>query len=278
MGYGGYGSDAAPIGMVHRGGGSLAPENTLAAFAYAIGLGYRYVESDIRPTADGRLVLFHEATLDRVTDGSGPVAARTLAELRRLRVAGPDAAADTAYICPLEEALAAFPDACFSLDLKDPAAIDPLLRVLRRRGVADRVCVAGAWDGWLEVVRTEVPRVATTLGWRALTGLLTCARLGLPAPRRLATGQFAHVPMALWAVPIYADAVVRAAHGIGVRVVTWTVDDPATITGLLDAGVDAVITDRPDVLREVLLGRDAWRPLRGPRSTDQRGPQSTYAG
>ncbi|QQS01521.1 MAG: glycerophosphodiester phosphodiesterase [Austwickia sp.] len=257
-----------PIGLVHRGGGILAPENTLAAFAYSVALGYRYLESDVRVTADGHIVLFHDATLDRVTDATGPVSERSLAELRQLQVRGPagwtgEPTPETA-ICTLEEALDAFPDACFSVDLKDPRGIDPLIRILRRPGVADRICVAGAWDRALAHVRAEAPGVATALGWRALTGLMTCARLRLPAPRSLATGEFVHVPLALGAVGVWDDAVVGWAHGVGLRVVAWTVDTPEAVARLLNAGVDAVITDRPDVVREVLLARAAWRPMAGP--------------
>lgn len=270
-----YVESGSPIGMVHRGGGTLAPENTLAAFAASVGLGYRHLETDVRRTADDRLVLFHDARLDRVTEATGPVSDRTLAHLRRLQVQGPPgwgpAAGPETAICGLEEALDAFPDACFSIDLKDPAALDPLVRVLRRRGVAERVCVAGAWDGWLDRVRAEVPGVATALGWRALTALLTCARLRVPPPRRLGTGEFVHVPVTLGSVGVYGDAVVAMAHGLGLRVVAWTVDAPETMGRLLDAGVDALITDRPDVLREVLVGRGAWRPMAGPAPERARG-------
>lgn len=265
----GYGAGISPIGLVHRGGGALAPENTLAAFASSVGLGYRHLESDVRLTADGRLVLFHDATLDRVTDHRGPVSARTLAELCRIQVAGPGRHPGTTLpndrICALEEALAAFPDACFSLDLKDPRAIDPLTRVLRRPGIAERVCVAGAWDRALARVRAEAPGVSTALGWRAMSGLIGCARLGLRPPRALATGEFVHVPLVLGAFGVSGAAVVRAAHALGLRVVTWTVDAPEVIERLLDVGVDAVITDRPDLLREVLLRRGAWRPMTGPQ-------------
>lgn len=265
-----YVEAGSPIGLVHRGGGALAPENTLAAFAYSASLGYRYLESDIRATADGRLVLFHDATLDRVTDGTGPVAAYTLRELRRLQVRGPDgweSDGDETAICSLRDALDAFPDACFSIDLKEPEAVGPLIRLLRRPGVARRVCVAGAWDGWLDQVRAEVPQVATTVGWRALVGLITCARLRVRPPRQLAKGDFVHVPVRLGSVDVYGDTIVSMAHDLGLRVVTWTVDDPDTMNRLYDAGVDAVITDRPDLLREVLLGRDAWVPMRGPART-----------
>ncbi|MDO5629646.1 MAG: glycerophosphodiester phosphodiesterase family protein [Mobilicoccus sp.] len=259
----GYADTTGPIALAHRGGGGLAPENTLAAFALTTDLGFRYLESDLRLTADGHLVCFHDATLDRVTDGRGPISALTLAQVRRLRVEGAE------LIPTLDEALEAFPDTFFSVDLKDHRAIAPLVRTLRRRGVAERLCIAGAWDKWLLEVRREVPGVATTLGWQSLTTLIACARAGLRVPRHVATGQFAHVPLRLGRVQIYVERLVEMAHDLDIRVVTWTVDDAPTMHGLLDAGVDAVITDRPDVLRAVFVRRDLWSPMRPVRAQDE---------
>jgi glycerophosphoryl diester phosphodiesterase len=252
-----YGSGPATLALAHRGGAALAPENTLAAFGLATSLGLRYLETDVRVTADEELVCFHDATLDRVTEARGRVRRHTLASLRRLRVGGREP------IPTLAEALEAFPDARFTVDLKDRAAIGPLVQLLRRKDVRERVCIAGAWDGWLAAVRAEAPGVHTALGWRALSGLVCAARAGMPPTRRLATAEFAHVPLNLGRMPVFAERLVEMAHRIGVRVVVWTVDDPVQMTRLLDAGVAGIITDRPDILREVLVARDQWIPMEG---------------
>lgn len=227
----------------------------MAAFALASALGLRYLETDVRVTLDGQLVCFHDATVDRVTSGTGPVRSKTVDQLRAMRIHAAE------LIPTFDEVLDAFPDQCFTVDVKDLDAIGPLVRSLRRKGVAERVCIAGAWDGWLGYVRSEVPGVTTALGWRSLTALLCCARAGLAAPRALATAPFAHVPIKLGRVPIYVERIVAMSHEIGVRVVTWTVEEPAVMARLLDAGVDAIITDRPDVLREVLVSRGQWTPM-----------------
>jgi len=250
-----YGAETGPLAIAHRGGAGLAPENTLAAFARATALGVRYLETDLRPTSDGALVCFHDETLDRVTAARGRVASRTVRGVRSLRVAGVE------QVPTLVEALEAFPEARFTVDLKDAAAIAPLVQVLRRRGVAERVCVAGAWDGWLGFVQREVPGVTTALGWRSLTALVACARAGVRPPRAVATGAFAHVPVRLGLVPVFVARLVQMAHDIGVRVVVWTVDDPAAMGRFLDLGVDGVISDRPDLLREVLIARRQWAPM-----------------
>jgi glycerophosphoryl diester phosphodiesterase len=253
-----YGAGPEPLAVAHRGGAGLAPENTLAAFGLATALGFRYLETDVRLTADGELVCFHDETVDRVTRARGRVATRPLRGLKTLRVAGVEP------IPTLTEVLEAHPEAHLMVDLKDEAAIAPLVKVLRRKGVAERVCVAGAWDGWLAHLRRQVPGVTTALGWRSLTALLSCARAGVRPPRSVATSPFAHVPVRIGRVPVFVERLVGMAHEIGVRVVVWTVDHPAVMHRLYDVGVDGVITDRPDLLREVLIAREGWAPMQEP--------------
>jgi glycerophosphoryl diester phosphodiesterase len=250
-----YGEGPGPLAIAHRGGSALAQENSLAAFALATGLGLHYLETDVRVTSDGQLVCFHDETLDRVTCATGPVRRKTLHELRALRINGIEP------IPTFDEALEAFPDQCFSVDSKDVAGLEPLVRSLRRRGVAERVCIAGAWDGLLAHVHSEVPGVSTALGWRSLTTLLACAQAGVRPPRALANAPFAHVPVKFGRVPMSVERVVAMSHDLGVKVATWTVDEPLVMAHLLDVGVDAIITDRPDLLREVLVSRDQWVPM-----------------
>jgi glycerophosphoryl diester phosphodiesterase len=254
-----YGEGSGPLAIAHRGGGALAPENSLAAFSLACALGLRYLETDVRVTCDGELVCFHDDTLQRVTSATGLVRLRSLDALGALRINGVEP------IPRFDEALDLFPDQCFSVDLKDQEGIAPLVKSLRRKGVADRVCIAGAWDGWLAQVRNEVPEVATALGWRSLSTLMLCAQTGVRPPKALATAPFAHVPVKLGKIPIFMERLVAMSHELGVQVVTWTVDEPVVMRRLLDAGVDAIITDRPDVLREVLVSRDQWAPMVSPR-------------
>ncbi|MCY4728256.1 glycerophosphodiester phosphodiesterase family protein [Nocardioides sp. STR2] len=252
-----YGDHTGPLAIAHRGGMALAPENTLAAFGRATALGLTHLETDVRTTRDGHVVCFHDPTLRRVTGHPGRVADLDLADLRRLRVAGTD------RIPTLTEAMASFPHARFAIDLKDEASIGAMARMLRANpGWAERVLVAGAWSRWLDRLRAEAPGVTTALGWRSLTTLIACSRGGVRPPGLrtdvLAGGAFAHVPIRLGRLPVHSERVIRRAHELGIRVVVWTVDDPATMRALLDMGVDGIITDRPDVLREVLISRSEW--------------------
>ncbi|MDP9091890.1 MAG: glycerophosphodiester phosphodiesterase [Actinomycetota bacterium] len=249
-----YGHQSLPLAIAHRGGAGLAPENTLAAFRLSYALGVRYMETDVRLSADGALVAFHDSSLRRVTGRRRSVARTDLADLRGFSVMG------TQPIPTLAEVLVAFPDAFFSIDVKERAAIAPLARLLLSHRATARVCVAGSWDSWLaslgDLAGTEL---TAALGWRSLVSTLSRLRLGR-SPQPQPPGTFAHVPLRLGRIAIYADHLLERAHAIGVRVIVWTVNDAPTMQRLLDAGVDGIITDRPDILREVMIARRQWPP------------------
>lgn len=237
----------------------LAPENTLAAFGRATALGVRYLETDVHTTRDGHLVCFHDATLRRVTGLPGRIRDLDLAAVRRLRVGG------TEPVPTLAEAMAAYPDSGFAVDLKDERSIEAMAQLLREHPAwAARLCVAAAWSRWLARLQDEVPGVTTALGWRSLTTLVAWSRGGVRPPAAVARGAFAHVPLRLGGLPVMAEAVVARAHDLGIRVVVWTVDEPDTMHRLLDTGVDGLITDRPDLLRDVLIARGQWSAAPAP--------------
>ena len=241
-----YRDAPGPLAVAHRGGAGLAAENTLEAFRRSHALGVRYLETDVRLTRDGRLVAFHDALLHRATPLRGRVRARTLAELTATSVLG------GGPVLPLAELLAAFPDTCLTVDVKDPAVIEPLAALLAATGSAGRVCAAGARGSWLRrLAELTGPELCTALSWRDLAQL--ASRGG-----RFTAGGFAHVPLRLGRLPVFRDDLLARAHDAGLRVIVWTVNDTPTMQRLLDCGVDGIITDRPDLLREVLIGRGQW--------------------
>jgi glycerophosphoryl diester phosphodiesterase len=242
-----YRDVSGPLAIAHRGGAGLAAENTLEAFARSYALGLRYLETDVRMTSDGHLVAFHDAGLHRVTGSHTKLARHTLAEITKLSVQGGGA------IVTLADVLASFPDACFTIDVKERRTIAPLARLLRESGSEQRVCIAGMRGRWLEELRSLTsPELCTALSWRKL------ARLATRSVSADSVGLFAHVPLRLGRLRVYTDELVERAHDAGVRVIVWTVNDSPTMHRLLDRGVDGIITDRPDILREVLVARGQW--------------------
>lgn len=242
-----YRDRPGPLAVAHRGGAGLAAENTLAAFRRSYDLGFRFLETDVRLTADGQLVAFHDAWLNRVTPASGLVRNCTLGELAELPVLGAEPVPSIAAV------LATFPRACFTLDVKTHAAVRPLADLLTATGLASRVCVAAARGRWLRDLRALTGEdLCTALSWRDLAHLASRPRGSYGA------AAFAHIPLRLGRIRVFRDDLVARAHGAGVRAIVWTVNDTDTMHRLLDAGVDGVITDRPDLLREVLIARGQW--------------------
>lgn len=241
-----------PLAFAHRGGAAEGLENTTAAFRRAVDLGYRYLETDVHVTADGRLVAFHDDTLDRVTDGRGRIADLTWQDVRRVRVGGREPV-------PLfGELLDAFPGVRWNIDVKAEAAVAPLLAELARADAWDRVCV-GSFDERRVARAQELagPRLATSLGSRGVLGVRLRA-YGVPyAVRRNAV--CVQVPVRHGRLRVVDGAFVRAAHRLGMQVHVWTVNDAHTMRALLDMGVDGIMTDHIELLREVLTDRGAWQ-------------------
>jgi glycerophosphoryl diester phosphodiesterase len=243
-----------PIAFAHRGGASDAPENTIAAFEMSVGLGYRYLETDVHVTADGVLVAFHDDRLDRVTDRTGLIAELTWDEVKRARVTGDDGS--TGEIPRMEDLLSAFPTARFNIDPKADASVAPLAEVVQRCDALDRVLVCAFSDRRIATARRLLgPGLCTGLGPKGVARLRAAAS-GVPAGR-FAAGA-AQVPVRAGRVPIVTASFVAAAHRRGLQVHVWTIDDPVEMHRLCDLDVDGIMTDRPTVLRDVLVERGLW--------------------
>jgi glycerophosphoryl diester phosphodiesterase len=241
---------AGVLAFAHRGGAREAPENSMAAFAYAVGLGYRYLETDTYATRDGKLIAFHDDVLDRVTDRRGKVADLEWADVRAARIGGKEP------IPLLEDLLGAWPDVRFNIDAKHDAAVEPLVALLRRTGSRDRVCIGSFSDRRVARVRDAFDgRICTSMGPRSVLRL-TCAARGLPTWSFSAA--CAQVPAKALGVTVVTRRFVEEAGRRGLQVHVWVVDDAVEMRRLLDLGVQGIMTDRPRLLKDVLAARGAW--------------------
>lgn len=240
-----------PIAFAHRGGDADGLENTLTQFRRAVAAGYRYIETDVHTTADGKLVAFHDSTLDRVTDGAGRIADLPWEDVRQARVAGSEPV-------PLfEELLEELPEVRWNVDAKAEPALRPLLDLIERRNAWDRVCVGSFSEARLaRAQQLAGPRLATSYGTRGVLGL-RLRSWGIPAAlRRSAIA--AQVPEAQSGIPVVDRRFVRTAHALGLQVHVWTVNEIDRMHRLLDLGVDGIMTDHIDTLRKVLEERGTW--------------------
>lgn len=241
---------ARPIAFAHRGGASRHPENTERAFRHALELGYTHLETDVHVTSDGVAVAFHDDRLDRVTDVEGVIAERPWADVARARVGG------TEPIMRLEELLEAFPDAYVNLDPKHGAAVEPLADAILATGSVRRVMVGSFSDRRIDAVRRRVgAELAVSAGPR-LTAKLVAESRG--ARVRADWVHAAQVPMKIRGVPVITRRFVDHLHRRDIHVHVWTVNTADEMHRLLDLGVDGIMTDETELLRDVMRDRGVW--------------------
>ena len=259
-----------PLAFAHRGGAAHAPENSWRAFEHSVGLGYRYLETDLQATADGVLLAFHDRTLTRVTGQQGRVSRLSHAEVSGALIEG------TEPIPRLEDLLGTWPDVRFNLDVKDISAIAPLSAVLRRTNAWDRVCVCSFSASRLRATRRVLGRpvcMAASPWGTAVVGLggprgrrdwlgPGRARPGRrPSPQPL-TEWLARTGVRCLQVPasIATPSFIGRAQALRLQVHVWTVNERPAMERLLDLGVDGIMTDETVALREVLTARSQWHP------------------
>lgn len=267
------------LNWAHQGGAKEAPSSTLFAMRQAVAAGADALELDVHMTADGVLVVCHDATVDRTTDRSGTIASLTYDELRTLDnaywwVPGSvvdHEAADDAYpfrgeaagdpdfrIATLAEVLEAFPETFLNFDIKQtapevPSYEEPLAAALRGHDRVGDCIVASFNDVATDRFRAIAPEIHTSLGTNATAAFYQAVRRGEKPP---ATPHVAlQVPRTFGAVVVVDERFVGAAHEAGLAVHVWTIDDEDEMAGLADVGVDGIMTDRPRALETVLQDR-----------------------
>jgi glycerophosphoryl diester phosphodiesterase len=249
-----------PLRFGHRGSNLLWPQNTMVAFRWALDLGLRYLETDVHATRDGRVVAFPDNGLDRLTDGRGKVWERDWGDIAHLDAAhhfdpahGYPLRGTGVRIPLLEEVLTTFPQCLLNIDLKQAGMEELLASELARLGAEDRVLVGSFHDGRLtRFRRTSGGRVATSAGPSEVLAALGAVRLGRPVRGPADAYQ---VPERSGPLRVVGPRFLAAAHAAGKQVHVWTVNDPAAMDRLLDLGVDGIVTDRADLLVEVLARR-----------------------
>lgn len=242
-----------PIPFAHRGGTSEAPENTMPAFEHAVSLGFHHLETDVHLSADGVLMAFHDCDLSRTCGVNGTIADMTAEELAGVRVDG------RAAIPLMGELFDAFPDVRFNIDCKSDAAAGPLAALIRRHEAIDRVCIGAFSHARLTKLRTLLgPGLLSCTSPQEVASLRLAGRIGGHARRVAQVPVRFRAPTRPQGISVVTERFVGNAHHRGVPVHVWTIDDPVEMHRLLDLGVDGIMTDRPEILRDVLIERGQW--------------------
>jgi glycerophosphoryl diester phosphodiesterase len=251
-----------PLVIAHQGGDGLWPGNTMFAFEHASELGVDVLEMDLHITLDGVLVINHDETIDRTTDGTGEIEKMTLTEIKALD-AGYHWSDDGGQTFPyrgmgisiptLEEIFQAFPEYRMTIEIKktEGSMAVPFCEMIREYDMQDKVLVASFHDERMSEFREVCPEVATSSARQETTVfvLMSKALLG-----RLYSPEFyaLQVPEESSGITVMTAQFVRAAHERNLRVEPWTIDDPEQMKLYIEWGVDGIITDRPDLMLEVL--------------------------
>lgn len=246
-----YLSPARPRLFAHRGLAVDAPENTLLAFAKAIGIGATYVETDVHASSDGIAVIAHDPDLQRLVGRDVRVDQLTMAELRRIPLG------EGQGFCSLAEALDAFPDTRFNIDVKSAAAVTPAVSAILAAGASQRVLVSSFSESRRAAALRALPGVVSSSSARRFVVALLAGKVGFsPALRGALRGLVAvQIPERALGLTTVTERMLRRLHAAGVEVHVWTVNDPQRMRELLDLGVDGLVTDRIDLALEVVRTR-----------------------
>lgn len=244
----GYLDHPRPLVLAHRGFSRTGLENSMAAFRAAVELGCTHVETDIHVTADDVVVAFHDDTLDRVTDATGPIADLPWDHVRRARIGGEEP------IPTLEQVLVELPETHVNIDVKAPRAAVPTAAVVNRLEAWDRVCIGSFDDGTRRRTLAAMQRpVASSAATNRVRLFVVATRLRWQwlASRALSGIDCLQVPEAHDDTRVVSPRAVAMAHAADTQVHVWTVNEPHDMRRLLDWGVDGIVTDRADLALEI---------------------------
>ena len=228
----------------------------MAAFQYAVDLGYQYLETDVHVTADEVLVAFHDEDLRRTCGISAKIQDLSWDQLSKVRVNAQEP------IPRLDDLLNTFPQCRINLDCKSNSALRPLAKYLQHNDVLDRVCIGSFSDKRLSYLRTEFGNQLCTSSGPRQVALLRFVSLLPDSQQSRFVGRFTadciQIPMRQGPIKLIETKLIRAASRFGLPIHVWTVDDPITMNLLVDMEVQGIMTDQPDVLRDVLMERGRW--------------------
>lgn len=252
--------------LAHRGDSAFYPENSLEAFESASSLGVDVIETDIHLTRDGKIIIWHDESVDRQTDGTGAVESFSYEELTALDAGFRFSSGDSfpfrgkgIRMIGLSEALYHLPEMRFNVDLKtdSPLLVDKFVETVRAHDAAERVLGASFHVSNLRRLRSVAPQLASGISSREVKMLLVRQKLHLRLDRVHIGGDVLQVPVRSGALRIVTPSLIRTFHEIGIPIQVWTINDSYQMDALLSMGVDGIFTDDPRTLIEVLSRRDA---------------------
>jgi glycerophosphoryl diester phosphodiesterase len=248
-----------PIIVAHRGGKDVWPENTMYAFERAVKLGVDVLELDVHPTSDGHIVVIHDATVDRTSNGSGSVDQMTLEELKQLDFAyhfvPPKSNTHTLRdsgitISTLETVLQKFSDAFFNIEIKHNSVefAQKVIESIQQNRMAGQVLVASFHQDVMTHLRSNAPEMAVVATRAEIKKMVLLSKIGCAGLLEPNANVF-EVPVKRNDFQFISAGFIKSVHAKGQGVYAFTINDSTEMRTLLDLGVDAIVTDRPYILK-----------------------------
>ncbi len=235
------------FGFVHRGGDEEKTENTLEAFQYSSDLGFIFMETDVQSTKDGEVVVFHDVDLYRIAGIKKKINEFNYKELKEIELIG------GGKIPSLNELLSSFGNLRFNIDIKSDEAVTKSVEIVKSHNALDKVCLASFSSKRLDKIRKlSGPDLCSSMGMSEVAKLVMKS---YRIPFADQTGDCAQVPVTQWGLPVVTSAFIKEAHKQNKFVHVWTIDKEDEMNRLIKLGVDGLMTDKPSVLKQVMVNR-----------------------
>ena len=238
------------MAFAHRGGTEFAPENTYEAFSSAVGIGYKYLETDVHPNADNKLMAFHDSSVDRVTNYKGKICNFTSSELKKIKVK------EKFQIPFLEDLIESFSKSFFSIDMKSDQSVKPLIKLIKSMNAVDRVCFASFSQDRLDYVRDEFDnKCITSMGPREIIKTKISSIINF---KHKIIPKISSLPISRYRIKLLNKRHINFLKSLNIKVIAWTINDVEAINKLIDLGVDGIMTDNISVLKKILIKKNIW--------------------
>jgi len=243
-------SDKSFYAFAHRGGTEFAPENTFEAFSNAVEIGYEFLETDVHINADGELMAFHDSTIDRVTNYEGELKNFTSNQLKKIKIN------DKFNIPLLADLIEAFASIFFSVDMKTDDTVIPLIKLVNRMGVKDRICFASFNQKRLKYVRDEyLNKCITSLGPNEIAQTKLFSILGKKIHIK---SRIASLPISKYKIQLLNKSHIEFLKSSNIKVIAWTINKTEEMKHLINMGVDGIMTDNISSLKKILIKKNLW--------------------
>ena len=243
--------DSTFLAFAHRGSNDFAPENTFESFQFAVENGFKYLETDVHPTSDNKLMAFHDPTLDRVTNTEGRIIDFSSIDLKKVKV-------NNNYRIPLmEELLEAFPDCFFSIDMKCDKSVKPLIDLIKRKNAVEKVCFASFNQNRLNFVRESFNnKCITSMGPKEIVTAKICSYINININ---IASRLASMPISRYNIKLINKRSIDYLKSLNIKVIAWTINSEDQMRNLIALGVDGIMTDKLKLLKRILIEKNLWQ-------------------